>query len=152
MNLNKVYDFSTMIYCDYGALSTTDRQTVMKNIYHHLKPGGKLLLDVFSMAKYNSFQEKQTWELCRNGGFWREGEYAALYGCYKYLDNVTLEQISVIYDSEITNYYLWNTCFTKGALTKEANDAGFKVCEVYGDVAGCPYNESNFTIAILLEK
>lgn len=152
MNLNKVYDFATMIYCDYGALSTIDRQTVMKKIYNHLKPGGKLLLDVFSMAKYDSFQEKQTWELCRNGGFWREEEYAALYGQYKYLDNVTLEQISIIYNSETTTYYLWNTYFTKKALIEEANAAGFKVCDVFGDVAGCPYNESDVTIAILLEK
>lgn len=152
MDLNKVYDFSTMIYCDYGALSTTDRQILLKKIHYHLKPGGKLLLDVFSMAKYNGFQESQTWEICSNGGFWREEEYLALNGCYKYSENVTLEQISIISDKETTVYYLWNTYFTKETLIKEANEAGFKVCEVFGDVAGSSYHEDSFTIAILLEK
>ena len=52
MDLKKVFDFATMIYCDYGALSTSDRKTIMRKVYNHLKSGGKFLLDVFSMEKY----------------------------------------------------------------------------------------------------
>lgn len=152
IELNKTFDFSVMIYCDYGALSKNDRRIIMEKIYHHLKPGGKFLLDVFSMAKYESFQEKQTWEICQNGGFWRETKYISLNGCYKYLNNVTLEQISIISESETATYYLWNTCFTKETLINEAHEAGFKVCEVFGDVTGNTYHKDNLTIAILLEK
>lgn len=152
MDLNKLFDFTIMIYCDYGALSTTDRQIVMQKVFNHLRPGGKFLLDVFSAAKYNQFQEKKTWEICHNGGFWREDKYVALNGCYKYSNNVTLEQISIISSRETATYYLWNSYFTKETLIKEANDAGFKVCKVFGDVTGNPYQEDNFTIAILLEK
>lgn len=152
MDLNLSFDFSTMIYCDYGALSTVDRQIIMKKVYQHLKPGGKFLLDVFSMTKYNDFQEGQTWEICRNGGFWREDEYIALNGNYKYPDSVTLEQVSIISNNEITSYYLWSTYFTKETLINEAKKAGFKVCEVFGDVAGDLYRNDNSTIAILLEK
>lgn len=152
MEFNKGFDFSTMIYCDYGALSTTDRKIIMKKIYRHLRPGGMFLLDVFSMAKYSSFQEKQTWEVCNNGGFWREEKYIALSGCYKYSDNVTLEQISIISDSETATYYLWNSYFTKESLINEANESGFKIREVFGDVTGSSYHEGNSTIAILLEK
>lgn len=54
MELNQVFDFATMIYCDYGALSEADRQTIMKKVFNHLKSGGKFLLDVFGMVKYNS--------------------------------------------------------------------------------------------------
>ncbi len=152
MDLNKVFDFTIMIYCDYGALSTTDRQIVMQKVFNHLRPGGKFLLDVFSAAKYNHFQEKKTWEICHNGGFWREDKYVVLNGCYKYSNNVTLEQISIISSRETATYYLWNSYFTKETLIKEANDAGFKVCKVFGDVTGNSYQEDNFTIAILLEK
>lgn len=152
MKMNAVYDFATMIYCDYGALSTTDRQILMGTVYQHLKYGGKFLLDVFSMTKYNEFQEKQTWELCHNGGFWREDEHLQLNRCYKYSDNVTLEQTTIISDKEMVTYYLWNTYFTKETLIKEAKESGFKVCELFGDVAGQVYNKNNSTIAILLEK
>ncbi len=152
MNLQQEFDFATLIYCDYGALSTQDRQIIMNNIYNHLKPGGKFLLDVFSMEKYNTFQEKQTWENCQNGGFWREEKYLAFNGSYKYSDNVTLEQTSIIVNNKITNYYIWDTYFTKETLMKEAMEAGFKVCQVFGDVAGETYHQDSLTIAILLEK
>ncbi len=152
MNLNEIFDFCTMIYCDYGALSTKDRQVIMNKIYHHLKPGGKLLLDVFSMKRFYDFQEQQTWELCHNGGFWRKDEYIALNGFYKYSDNVTLELISIISKNEITPYYLWNTYFSKETLIQEAEQAGFKVCGIFGDVCGNIYQKECGTIAVLLEK
>lgn len=152
MDLNKVFDFAAMIYCDYGALSTTDRQVIMQKVFNHLKPGGKFLLDVFGMAKFNSFEEKQTWEVFHDGGFRHPEKYVSLNGFYKYSDYVTLEQISIISDSETATYYLWSTYFTKELLIQEATDAGFKVCEVLGDVAGSPYQEDGLTISLLLEK
>ncbi|MEG0693886.1 MAG: class I SAM-dependent methyltransferase [Oscillospiraceae bacterium] len=152
MKLNTAFDFATMIYCDYGALSPTNRQILMKNIYEHLKPKGKFLLDVFSVAKYSNFQENQTWEICRSNGFWREEEYIAFNGFYKYSDNVSLEQISILAAKETAIYYLWTSYFTKDDLIKEAKNAGFKAYTVFGDVAGTPYSEDNLTISILLEK
>ena len=152
MDLEERFDFATMIYCDYGALSTKDRQVILSKIYHHLKPGGKLLLDVFSMTKFYRFQEKQTWEVCHTGGFWRADEYIALNGFYKYLDNVTLEQSSIISKQEISTYYLWNTYFTKEFLTSEVQNSGFMVCKVFSNVAGDVYRAESDTIAILLEK
>lgn len=152
MNLNKSYDFATMIYCDYGALSPTNRQLLMSNIYEHLKTNGKFLLDVFSVAKYSSFQENRTWEVCRSNGFWCEEEYIAFSGLYKYPDNVSLEQISILTSKETATYYLWTSYFTKDDLIKEAKNAGFKAYTVFGDVAGTPYSEDNFTLSILLEK
>lgn len=152
MDLNKSFDFCTMIYCDYGALSTKERQIIMGKIYHHLKPGGKLLLDVFSMTKFYNFQEQQTWEICPNGGFWRADEHMVLSGFYKYTDNVTLDLISIVTEEKITPYYLWNTYFSKETLIQEAEDISFKVCGLFGDAAGGAYRTDSDTIAILLEK
>lgn len=152
MDLKEKFDFATMIYCDYGALSTKDRQVILRKIHHHLKPGGKLLLDVFSMIRFEHFQERQTWEICNDGGFWRADEYVALSGYYKYLDNVTLDQILVISKYETAIYYIWNTYFTKETLTNEVQNMGFKVCEVFSDVAGDVYRPESETIAILLER
>ena len=152
MELERSFDFVTMIYCDYGALSTEDRHTVMQKAYGLLRPGGKFLLDVFSMARYASFQERQTWEICRNGGFWRKDSYIAVNRYCKYPDRVSLDQTAVISEDGIISYYIWNTYFTKETLTAEAEESGFHVCDVYGDVAGSPYQESSMTIAILLEK
>ncbi|WP_455716733.1 class I SAM-dependent methyltransferase [Anaerosporobacter sp.] len=152
MDLKKSFDFATMIYCDYGALSTNDRQVIMRKIYHHLKPGGKLLLDVFSITKFCDFKEQQTWEVCHKDGFWRADEYAELNGFYKYSDNVTLKLISIISKNEITPYYLWDTYFSKESLVQEAESIGFKICGVFSDVAGSIYQAESDTIAILFDK
>lgn len=152
MDLGKKFDFGTMIYCDYGALSTSERQIIMRKVYRHLKPGGKFLLDVFGVAKYEAFSEGQTWEICKGNGFWREGSYLEMNGLYKYPNHVTLEQTSVISNNEIKTYYIWNTCFTKEKLIDEAREAGFQVAGIWGDVAGRPYQKDGGTIAILLEK
>lgn len=152
MELDRQFDFVTMIYCDYGALSTEDRRTVMERMYHHLRDKGKVLLDVFSRAKYNNFEENQSWEICEKNGFWSEEKYISLHGCYKYPDDVTLEQTAVVTEKDKNVYYIWNTYFDKERICKEAKDVGFKVCEVFGDVAGAPYSNDSPTIAILLEK
>lgn len=152
LNLKSKFDVATLIYCDYGALSTSDRQIVMKNIYEHLKPGGRFLLDVFSMAEYHNFPENQTWEICTDGGFWSSEKYISFHGQYKYSDNVTLKQTSIISHKGVSTYYIWDTYFTKESLISEAQGAGFRICDVFEDVAGNKYSTTKPTIAILLEK
>lgn len=152
MELKKTFDFATMIYCDYGVLSPEERQVILGKIHLHLKLGGKLLIDVFSMKKFCSFREHQIWEACPDGGFWSEDEYLAMSGFYKYPDNVTLELVSIISRNGITPYYLWNTYFSREALIGEAQASGFKVRGIYGDVAGSIWQSESDTIAILLEK
>lgn len=152
LRLGQTFDLAVMIYCDYGALAPDDRRRVMTTAYEHLKPGGKLLLDVFSMVSYHGFRESQTWELCEGNGFWRREPHLLLQHSRRYPDRVTLDQTAVITDSDFAVYYLWNTYFTEENLTREAEDAGFQVCGVYGDVAGAPYTERSPVLALLLEK
>lgn len=152
MSFRETFDFATMIYCDYGALSDVDRKNLMNRIFLHLKPGGKFLFDVFSSETYDSFQEAQTWEICPQGGFWREEGYVALCGRYRYQNLVTLEQTTILSEGDMMTYEIWNTCFTGESLRKEAEESGFKVCEIFGDIAGTPYREDSPTLAILLEK
>ncbi len=152
MELNQEFDGAAMIYCDYGALSQTDRKILMDKVCHHLKPGGKFLLDVFSTTYYENFQENQTWEHHPHGGFWNPGEHLALTGRYKYPDHITLEQTTILSAKDKRTYYLWNTCFTPRQLKKEAEQSGFKTHSIYSDISGTPYTESSPTIAILLEK
>ncbi len=57
MSYNEEFDLATLIYCDYGALSTENRRLLMEKIYDSLRPGGKLILDVFTINKYNNFEK-----------------------------------------------------------------------------------------------
>ena len=72
MGLKKTFDFATMIYCDYGVLPPGERQVILSKIHEHLKPGGKLLLDVFSMRKFCVASENSRHGKFVLRGFWRE--------------------------------------------------------------------------------
>nr|WP_314462196.1 class I SAM-dependent methyltransferase [uncultured Clostridium sp.] len=152
LELNGTFDFAVMIYCDYGALSPEKRKIVLKQVYDHLKPGGKFLFDVFSLNEYDNFQEKQIWDIHQGNGFWREDEYTELKRCCKYPENATLEQYVIISRTEASVYYLWNTYYTEETLLKEAEESGFKVCGTYADVSGTPWKQESPTIAVILEK
>ena len=148
-----IRDRCTIIYHDYGVLSPDNRKRLMKNVHRHLRPGGLFLFDVFSMKGYSDFRERQEWENCPDGGFWRAEEYVALNGFYKYPGCVTLDQVTVISHDMVTSYYLWNTYFTKENILREAAEGGFKLRGVFGDVAGAPYSEGrSTTLAVLLER
>lgn len=152
MDIRHAFDFATLIYCDYGALSTENRSLILHNLYGSLRKGGKLLLDVFSMTQYGGFQEANTWEDCPKGGFWCAEKHLVLNRRYRYSDQVTLEQMTIMTDGDLQTYYLWTSYFTRETLMKEAEESGFKTVGIFGDVSGMPYLESKPTIAILLEK
>ena len=152
LDLPSEVDLATMIYCDYGALPTESRRLVLCNIREHLRPGGILLLDVFSMAAYERFSESQSWTQHPEGGFWRDGAYVELQGCYKYTPNVTLEQFVIVSAAQMQTYYIWNTYFDKQSLANELKVAGFEVCQVLGDVAGARYSGVSKTIAIIARR
>lgn len=146
------FDLATFIYCDYGALSTENRALMLQKIYQSLKSGGKLLFDVFSMVKYDEFEECNTWKIQQNGGFWSPQQHLSLKTQYKYSDHVTLEQTVVLTQNETTQYCIWNRYFTLASLQAEAEKSGFQTVQMFGDVTGTVYHETSPTIAILLEK
>ncbi|GAK02170.1 hypothetical protein JCM19037_387 [Geomicrobium sp. JCM 19037] len=73
------YDVALLIYCDLGALSQPDRQTLLTNIRKSLKPGGRLLLDVFTEHQYHAFAETRTWRTHENGAFGRQNRMWSSY-------------------------------------------------------------------------
>lgn len=152
LQIEEKFDLITMIYCDYGALSTADRKIVMQKVYQGLPKGGIFLLDVFTDTKYHTFEEYRTWEYSTKNGFWREDAYVVLQRNIKYPELVTLEESIIITNKDIQNYYIWNTYFTKETITKEAVEVGFTVISIYGDVTGQPYTKDSETICIVLEK
>ena len=78
LELNENFDLVTLIYCDFGVLSPTDRHEVLRRAHAHLRPGGKMLLDVFSAAHEASFKPYQYLKHCPQGGFWRKEPYIVI--------------------------------------------------------------------------
>ncbi|WP_131026949.1 class I SAM-dependent methyltransferase [Clostridioides difficile] len=152
MNYNEEFDLATLIYCDYGALSTENRRLLMEKIYDSLKPGGKLILDVFTINKHNNFEEIKYWEINEDGGFWSNEKYMCLQDNCKYNDYNTLEQTLVITEKDENVFYVWNHYFSKESFLLEVENIGFKSVEFFSNVKGEAYSDDSMTMGLVLQK
>ena len=90
------FDVIVLIYCDYGALSITDRLMLLKKIYQALRPNGKFILDVFTPLMRKS--ESRSWQYHEKGGFFIDEPHICLEAVYQYddEDNTELRQTIVV--------------------------------------------------------
>ena len=95
LDLDGAFDVAVMIYCDFGALSTDERRVVLQRVRDRLRPGGALVLDVFSRRKLEAFEERTVWEDHPAGGFWNAGPQFEVQRCCRFADAVSLEPIAV---------------------------------------------------------
>lgn len=147
------FDIITLIYCDFGALNTGDRLTLLNKIYSALKAGGKFILDVFTTVPYMNKEESRSWEYCDKGGFWSENPYICLNSVYHYdEDNTELRQSIVQTQDNVKSYHIWEHYFTKESLLIEMQNGGFKEFELYGDISGKEYSITGENICGIFTK
>lgn len=153
IDLTCKYNLITLIYCDFGVLSTQTRRELLEKIYKALLPNGLLLFDVFTPLKYNGVQESKSWEICENG-FWHEKLCLTFSSFYRYdKDNTFLNQYTIVTkDSEIYKYNIWEHTFTCRELEYDLTQTGFKNIKFFGDVSGGDCNKTDHTICVLAEK
>ncbi|GLC31778.1 class I SAM-dependent methyltransferase [Clostridium omnivorum] len=146
------FDVVTLIYCDYAALSITDRLILLKKVYQALKPNGKFIFDVFTPLMRKD--ESCSWQYNEKGGFFSEKPHICLESVYQYddEDNTELRQVIVITEETVNCYNIWDHFFTKEALLSEIQIAGFNTFEFYGDIAGKEFSDSGETICGVFTK
>lgn len=154
IDFTNMFDAATLIYCDYAALTPDERQTLVKKVYKALKPGGLLILDVFSKKHFiNNKANRTYWTLCKNGGFWSSEPYICLEATYLYDNNmVSVDQYVVVKNEGIKEYLIWDTAYTIPKLNDEVSSLGFSVKSVFDDVCGSPYTGESDTMCFILER
>jgi SAM-dependent methyltransferase len=153
IDFDNEFDVVTLIYCDFGALSTASRHVLAKKIYRALKPGGKFILDVFTLIVYLGKSECRTWQYNDSGGFWSEKPYISLDSVYHYDGDTTELRQSIVQTDEWGNCYnIWEHFFTKEELLSEMRAVGFDVFELYGDVSGKEFSDAGDTICGIVTK
>ena len=147
------FDLVTLIYCDFGVLSDADRRTLLERIFCALKPGGKLLFDVFTQKRYRGKAEFKNWssEVC---GFWSDKPHLCLHAFYRYDDIVTyLNRYIIATEGAVECYNIWEHVFTAGELQRDLQAAGFSNCiDFYSDVSGAPCSQDSETICAVATR
>jgi 2-polyprenyl-3-methyl-5-hydroxy-6-metoxy-1,4-benzoquinol methylase len=150
---NNHFDLITMIMCDVCALSPEQRKTMLSKFRSLLKPGGSVLLDVYSLNSFNQKEESATYELNQLYGFWSPDDYYAFVNTFKYEEEkVILDKYTIIEESRKKVVYNWLQHFSRESIIKEFEDNGFKVEEIYSDIAGKSFDPESLEMAIVAKK
>jgi cyclopropane fatty-acyl-phospholipid synthase-like methyltransferase len=147
------YDLITMIMCDFCALSPEQRKIMLSKFHSLLKPDGSVLLDVYSLNVFNQKEESATYEMNQLYGFWSPDDYYGFVNTFKYeKEKVILDKFTIIEESRKRIVYNWLQYFTKESLIMEFEANGFRVEEVYSDIAGKTFDSESTEMAIVVRK
>ncbi len=147
------FDLITMIMCDFCALSPEQRKTMLSKFHSLLKPDGSVLLDVYSLNSFNQKEESATYELNQLYGFWSPDDYYGFVNTFKYEEEkVILDKYTIIEESRKRVVFNWLQYFSEDSIRKEFKENGFKVEEIYSDVAGKIFDPESPEIAIVAKK
>ncbi len=147
------FDLVTMIMCDFCALSPKQREAMLSKFHSILKPGGSVLLDVYSLMSFRKKEESATYELNQLNGFWSPDDYFCFVNTFKYEDEkVSLDKYTIIEESRTRVVYNWLQYFCKESLTEEFGRNGFKVESLFSDVSGTTFDSESSEIAVIAKK
>ena len=145
------FDLITLIYCDLCALSPTQRAKLLAVFRGLLRPGGALLLDVFSLARFQGLCESTGYEFCPGEGFWAQEPHYVFQNSFKYEpQNLALDRYTIVLPDERREVYNWLQHFTPEDLKSEMAAGGFELVETLGSVAGDAYDPEADEFAMVL--
>jgi hypothetical protein len=109
------------------------------------------ILDVFTEKHFRNKENKTSWSLNSNGGFWSVKPHICLEATYLYENNtVAVDQCIVITSDGVNEYLIWDTAYRVGKMTSEV--LPFKVKCVFDDACGSPFTGEAETMCFVLER
>jgi len=147
------FDLIIMIMCDYCALSPKQRKIMLSKFRSLLKSEGSVLIDVYSLNSFYQKEESATYERNQLNGFWSPEDYFCFVNTFKYdAERVILDKYTIIEKARQRLVYNWLQYFNEDSLRNEFEESGFKVEEIYSNVAGKTISSDSPELAIVAGK
>jgi len=147
------FDLVLMIMCDLCALGPTQRRGILSKFYKILKPGGLVLLDVYSLAAFDQREEVATYEVNLLNGFWSPNKYYGFLNTFKYEEEkVVLDKYTIVESERTRTVYNWLQYFAPEEMEREFVEGCFSIEGLYSDVTGNPYDRKSSEFAVIAKK
>lgn len=147
------FNLVLMIMCDFCALSPKQRKGLLSKFHKILKPGGSILLDVYSLSAFEQREETATYEVNQLNGFWSPNKYYGFLNTFKYNEEkVVLDKYTIIEFERTRQVYNWLQYFSPEDIEREFKAASFFVKGLCSDVAGASYERKSSEFAIIANK
>ncbi len=142
-----------MIMCDFCALSPAQRKTMSAKFHSLLEPGGRILLDVYSLAAFDQRGEAALYERNLLDGFWSASPYHGFQNTFKYeKEKVVLDKFTIVESDRTRTIYNWLQYFSPESLREEFAACELETEELFSDVAGSPYRREALEFAVLAKR
>ncbi|MEZ5070094.1 MAG: methyltransferase domain-containing protein [Bacteroidales bacterium] len=146
------FDLVMMIMCDFCALSPVQRRGMLDRFRRILTPDGSVLLDVYSLSRFAGLEESTGYALGLHNGFWSARPYYGFYNTFLYpKEKVALDKFTLVEDGRTREVFNWLQHFSPSSLEAEFAEAGFRVRNLFSDVAGSPYEEDSPEFAVVAD-
>jgi 2-polyprenyl-3-methyl-5-hydroxy-6-metoxy-1,4-benzoquinol methylase len=144
------YDLILMIFCDFCVLGPEQRKKMLSKFRSFLKPGGAVLLDVYSLNRFMRIRESATCEFNQLNGFWSPEEYYGFVNVFKYeKEKVILDKYTIIEKTQKKVIYNWLQHYSPESLKIEFEKNGLFIEDVFSDVAGNMFDPGTDEFAIV---
>lgn len=146
---NTRFDLITMIFCDFCALSLGQRRTMLDKFASMLNPGGRVLLDVCSIAGFDARAETSAFGRNLMNGFWSKDDYFGFQNTFIYPDEkVTLDKYTIIEPGRTRTVFNWLQYFSQESLREEFDRSGLSIQTFFSDVAGSAFSPDLHEFAV----
>jgi len=150
LQTKKRFDLILMIMGDYCALSPSQRKEILAEFRGLLRPGGSVLLDVYSLTAFARREENTSYQVNLLNGFWSPGRYHGFQNTFKYqAEKVVLDKYTIIEAHLTRTVYNWLQYFSPESLEKEFADSGFGIKGLFADVTGRPFDPGGNEFAVV---
>jgi 2-polyprenyl-3-methyl-5-hydroxy-6-metoxy-1,4-benzoquinol methylase len=147
------YDLAIMIMCDFSVLSPKQRDRMLKLFYKILKPGGRIIFDVYTTVSYYLKKEQAIYSPNLMNGFWSPEKYFGFLNTFKYeAEKLLLDKYTIIEKGRTRYFYNWFQCFEGKELSSELKCNNFEIEHVYADICGSVLKENSEEMAIVARK
>jgi len=147
------YDLAMMIMCDFSVLSPHERDRMLKLFYKILKPGGRIIFDVYTAVTFYLKKEQAIYSPQLMNNFWSSEKYFGFLNTFKYeTEKLILDKYTIIEKNCTRYFYNWFQCFEGKELSSELRSNNFEIENVSADICGSVLNENSEEMAIVARK
>lgn len=149
IDLEAVFDLVLLIFGDYCPLGPDQRRSLLERVKHWLAPEGRFVFDVSSAAYFEGLAESHSYEAAPEGGFWSPEPHFVFSKRFTYApERAYLDRYLILEPARRREFRNWIQCYDPPSLEAELREAGWRVMEVFGNVAGDAYDPAEPFFAV----
>jgi len=146
-------DLVCLIYGDLCALSPEQRRALYNKVLRSLKPGGRFVFDVFSVAQFHQRKEGASYGRRLMDGFWAPGDYFGFLTTFLYGNQkLALDRYLIVEPDRCREVFNWLQYFDPDTITAELTDNGFCVEQIVDVLSGEPARTSAGEFAVIARR